>query len=79
MPVDPKKRYICFKALKSGIDIIFWHSFALEGAMPILLKVVLFQSIRHGNPLDDATPNLIPYSSSSISGLSNEVSLVSEF
>ena len=32
-----------------------------------------------GNPQDDATPNFIPDSISSILGLSNEVSFVSEF
>ena len=32
-----------------------------------------------GNPLDDATPNFISDSGSSILGLSNDVSFVSEF
>ena len=33
----------------------------------------------HGNPLDDATPTFISDSGSSILGLSNDISFVSEF
>ena len=49
----------------------------MKGATPVLLKVLLFR--HHGNPHDDATPNFISDSSSCISGLSNELSFVSEF
>ena len=55
------------------------NNFVLEGATPILLKVLLFQLSGHGNPHDDAMPNFISNSSSCISGLSNELSFVSEF
>ena len=54
-------------------------SSVLGGVRPILLKVVLFQLSGRGNPHDDATPNFISDSSSCISGLSNELSFVSEF
>ena len=47
--------------------------------MFILLKVVLFQLSERGNLYDDATPYSNFDSSSSIFGLSNEISFVSEF
>ena len=47
--------------------------------MSILLKVLLFQLSGRGNPHDDASPNFISDSISCISGLSNELSFVSEF
>ena len=45
----------------------------MGGARPVLLKVSLFQLSGHGNPQNDAMFNFISDSSSSISGLSNEV------
>ena len=51
----------------------------LEGAMSILLKVLLFQLSGCGNPHDNATPKVIPDSNSWILGLSNEVSFVSGY
>ena len=51
----------------------------MGGATPILLKVVLFQLSGRGNSNDDATPNFVPDSNSSILGLSNEILFVSEF
>ena len=43
------------------VVIEFWNekSSALEGAMSILLKVLLFQLSGRGNPHDDAMPNFI--------------------
>ncbi len=55
------------------------NSFALRGAMLILLKVELFQLSGHGDPHDDATPHFISDSGSSKLGLSNELSFISEF
>ena len=52
---------------------------ALEGAIPIFLKVLLFHLSGHGNHHDDATLNPISDSSSCILGLSNAVSFVSGF
>ncbi len=51
----------------------------LEGAMSILLKVLLFQLSGRGNPHDNATTKVIPDSNSYILGLLNEVSFVSGF
>ena len=54
-------------------------SYALEGATPIFLKVLLFHSRGRGNHHDNATLNFISDSSSCILGLSNEISFVSGF
>ena len=54
-------------------------SCALEGAIPIFLKVLLFHSSGRGNHHDDATLNFISDSSSCMLGLSNEISFVSVF
>ena len=43
------------------------------------MKVVLFQLWGRGHPQDDTKANFFPDSKSSIIGLSNEVSFVSEF
>ena len=43
------------------------------------MKVVLFQLRGHGHPQDDASTNFFPDSKSSILGLLNEVSFVSDF
>ena len=51
----------------------------MGGATPVLLKVLLFFLSGHGNPQNAATPNSILVSNSSILGLSNAVSFVSEF
>ena len=51
----------------------------MRGSRRVLVKVVLFQLRGHGHPQDDATTNFFPDSKSSILGLSNEVSFVSEF
>ena len=51
----------------------------MKGSRQVLVKVVLFQLRGHGHPKDDAMPNFFPDSKSSVLGLSNEVSLVSEF
>ena len=48
-------------------------------AMSILLILVLCQLSVRGNYHDDVTPTFISDSSSSILGLSNEISFVSEF
>ena len=42
------------------------NRFALIGAVPILLEVVLFQLSGRGNSNNDATPNFVPDSNSSI-------------
>ena len=52
--------------------------FIKRGSTQILAKVVLFQLRGRGHPQGDATPNFFPNSKSSILGLSNEVSFVSE-
>ena len=46
--------------------------------LKVLVKVVLFQLRGRGHPQGDAKPNFFPNSKSSILGLSNEVSFVSE-
>ena len=51
----------------------------MRGSRRDLVKVVLFQLRGLGHPQDDTTPNFFPDSKSSIIGLSNEVSFVSEF
>ena len=52
---------------------------ALEGSIPIFLKVLLFHLSGRGNHHDDATLNFISDSSSCMLGLSNEISFVSVF
>ena len=44
-----------------------------------LVKVVLFQLRGRDHPQDDTMPNFFPDSKSSILGLSNEVSFVTEY
>ena len=67
-PVVLGKSYVpLLKSLKKGI------------AMHILLKVVLFQLSGHCNPHEDASPHVIWDSSSSLLGLSYEISFVSKF
>ena len=51
----------------------------MRGSRWVLVKGVLFQSDKSGQPQDDDMPNFFPDSKSSILGLSNEVSFVSEF
>ena len=51
----------------------------MKGSRRVLGKVVLFQSDGPSHPQDDATPSFFPDSKSSILGLLNEVSFVSEF
>ena len=51
----------------------------MRGSRRVLVKVVLFQLRGHGHPQDGATPNFFPDSKSSILGLSNEVSFVTEY
>ena len=53
--------------------------FVLKCSRRVLVEVVLFQLRERGHPQDDATSNFSPNSKSSILGLSNEVSFVSEF
>ena len=62
---------------KSSFEIE--SSSVMKGSRQVLVKVVLFQSDGPGHPQNDATPSFFPDSKSSISGLSNEVSFVSEF
>ena len=50
----------------------------MEGSRQVLVKVVLFHLRGCGHPQDDAMPNFFPDSKSSILGLSNEVSFVTE-
>ena len=51
----------------------------MRDSRQVLVKVVLFQLRGHGHPQDNATPSFFPDSKSSILGLSNEVSFVSEY
>ena len=51
----------------------------MKGSTQVLVKIVLFQLKGCGHPQDDTMPNFFPDSKSSILGLSNEVSFVSEF
>ena len=51
----------------------------MKGSRRVIVEVVLFQLRGRGHPQDDATSNFSPNSKSSILGLSNEVSFVSEF
>ena len=51
----------------------------MRGSRRVLVKVVLFQLRGCGHPQDRAMANFFPDSKSSILGLSNEVSFVSEF
>ena len=55
------------------------RKFTMRGSRQVLVKVVLFQSRGHGHPQDRVMPNFFPDSRSSILGLSNEVSFVSEY
>ena len=50
----------------------------MTGSTEVLVKVVLFQLRGRGHPQNDATPNIFPDSKRMLSGLSNEVSFVSE-
>ena len=50
----------------------------LRAYRPILVNVELYHSRGCGSPYDTATPSFMNISRSSIIGLSNEVSLVSE-
>ena len=50
----------------------------MKGSRRVLVKVVLFQLRGHCHPQDDAMPNFFANSKRPISGLSNEVSFVSE-
>ena len=52
--------------------------FVMEGSRQVLVKVVLFQLRGRGHPQNNATPNFFPDSKSSILGLSNEESIISE-
>ena len=51
----------------------------MRGSRRVLVKVVLFQLRGRGHPQDRAMPNFFPDSKSSILGLSNEVSFVTEY
>ena len=53
--------------------------FPNKGVTLVLLKMLLFKLSGHGNPHDDATPNLIFDSYSYKLGLSSEVSFISGF
>ena len=50
----------------------------MRGSRRVLVKVLLFQLDGRGHSQDDATPSFFPDSKTSIIGLSNEVSFVSE-
>ena len=50
----------------------------MEGARLVLLKVLLFLKVGVATLKNAATPNFISVSNSSILGLSNDVSFVSE-
>ena len=51
----------------------------MEGSRRVLVKLLLLQLGGCDHPQDGATPSLFPDSKSSILGLSNNVSFVSEF
>ena len=51
----------------------------MRGATPVLLKVLLFLKVGVVTLKNDATPNFISVSNSSILGLSTGISFVSEF
>ena len=51
----------------------------MEGARLVLLKVLLFLKMGVATLYNADTPNFISVSNSSILGLSNDVSFVSEF
>ena len=51
----------------------------MRGSRRVLVKIVLFKLRGPGHPQDDTKANFFPDSKSSIIGLSNEVSFVSEF
>ena len=53
--------------------------FVMEGSRQVLVKVVLFQLRGRGHPQNRAMLNFFPDSKSSILGLSNEVSFVTEY
>ena len=55
-----------------------WNASNLPAYISILVNVVLYHSKGCGSPYDTATPSFMTISRSSIIGLSNEVSLVSE-
>ena len=50
----------------------------MRGSRRVLVKVLLFQLDGRGHSQDDTTPSFFPDSKTSIIGLSNEVSFVSE-
>ena len=50
----------------------------MRGSRRVLVKVMLFQLDGCGHPQDDAMPSCVPDSKNSISGLSKEISFVSE-
>ena len=51
----------------------------MRGATPVLLKVLLFLKVGVATLKNDAMTNFISASNSSILGLSNGISFVSEF
>ena len=51
----------------------------MRGSRPVLVRAVLFQLKGRGHPQDRAMLNFFPDSKSSILGLSNEVSFVTEY
>ena len=55
-----------------------WNTSNLQAYRPILVILMLYHSKGCGSPFDTATPSFMTISRSSIIGLSNEVSLVSE-
>ena len=55
------------------------RSFVMTGSRRVLVKVVLFQFLGPRLAHDGAKPNFSPDSKSSLLGLSNEVSFISEF
>ena len=55
-----------------------WNTSNLRAYRPILVNMVLYHSRGCGSPYDTATTSFMTISRSSIIGLSNEVSFVSE-
>ena len=55
-----------------------WNTFNLRAYRQILVNVVLYHSRGYGSPYDTAMPSFKTISRSSIIGLLNEVSFVSE-
>ena len=77
-----EKSYIPhLKALSSGKTELKKNrkKIAMRGATPVLLKVLLFLKVGVATLKNDAMPNFISVSNSSILGLSNGISFVSEF